>query len=170
MTELDILKYVVDTGTKFGLSAASLMYLICMVVFPIYGFKYLTKRDLEEKIEREKNEKEREGLQQKVIGLIETNKNYIFDVVEKFNRDGEAKRKVYADMLQIQLETASKMMDDDAYCIDVMHQMQAIESGLRGTGNLLLENHLKGCVADAITKGKAEESIAEIMQVFKKAR
>lgn len=111
MTELDILKYVVDTGTKFGLSAASLMYLICMVVFPIYGFKYLTKRDLEEKIEREKNEKEREGLQQKVIGLIETNKNYIFDVVEKFNRDGEAKRKVYADMLQIQLETASKMME-----------------------------------------------------------
>jgi hypothetical protein len=66
---------------------------------------------LEEKIEREKNEKEREGLQQKVIGLIETNKNYIFDVVEKFNRDGEAKRKVYADMLQIQLETASKMME-----------------------------------------------------------
>jgi DNA-binding FrmR family transcriptional regulator len=49
-----------------------------------------------------------------------------------------------------------------------MHQMQAIESGLKETGNLLLENHLKSCVADAIRNGKADESIAEIMQVFKK--
>jgi len=60
------------------------------------------------------------------------------------------------------------MMDDDAYCIDVMHQMQAVESGLRETGNLLLENHLKCCVSDAIKNGKADESIAEIMEVFKK--
>lgn len=59
-------------------------------------------------------------------------------------------------------------MEDDAYCIDIMHQLQAVESGLKGTGNLLLENHLKSCVADAITKGKADESIEEIMQVFKK--
>ena len=60
------------------------------------------------------------------------------------------------------------MMDDDAYCIDVMHQMQAVESGLKETGNLLLENHLKSCVADAIKKGKADRSISEIMEVFKK--
>jgi len=66
------------------------------------------------------------------------------------------------------LDKVIKMMDEDAYCIDVMHQIQAVESGLKETGNLLLENHLKGCVADAITKGKADESIAEIMQVFKK--
>lgn len=59
-------------------------------------------------------------------------------------------------------------MEDDAYCIDVIHQIQAIESGLKETGNLLLENHLKSCVADAIAKGKADKSIAEIMEVFKK--
>ncbi len=66
------------------------------------------------------------------------------------------------------LDKVIKMMDDNAYCIDVMHQIQAVESGLKETGNLLLENHLKSCVADAISKGKTEESIAEIMQVFKK--
>jgi len=66
------------------------------------------------------------------------------------------------------LDKVIKMMDEDAYCIDVMHQIQAVESGLKETGNLLLENHLKSCVADAISKGKAEESIAEIMEVFKK--
>jgi DNA-binding FrmR family transcriptional regulator len=61
-----------------------------------------------------------------------------------------------------------KMMEDDDYCIDVMHQIQAVESGLKETGNLLLENQLKTCVSDAIHKGNADESIAEIMQVFKK--
>ena len=66
------------------------------------------------------------------------------------------------------LDKVSRMMDEDAYCIDVMHQMQAIESGLKETGNVLLENHLKCCVADAIKKGKADKSIEEIMQVFKK--
>lgn len=66
------------------------------------------------------------------------------------------------------LDKVITMMADDAYCIDVMHQMQAVESGLKETGNLLLENHLKSCVADAISKGKVDESIAEIMQVFKK--
>ena len=66
------------------------------------------------------------------------------------------------------LDKVIQMMEDDVYCIDVMHQLQAVESGLKGTGNLLLENHLKSCVADAIKKGKADESIEEIMQVFKK--
>ena len=66
------------------------------------------------------------------------------------------------------LDTVIRMMEDDAYCIDVMHQMQAVESGLKETGNLLLENHLKSCVADAMGKGKKDEAIDEIMKVFKK--
>jgi len=67
-----------------------------------------------------------------------------------------------------QLESVMKMVDDDKYCIDVLHQMQAVESALKETGNLVLENHLKSCVADAISKGKKDEAIGEIMQVFKK--
>lgn len=66
------------------------------------------------------------------------------------------------------LDKVISMLEADVYCIDVMHQMQAVESGLKETGNLLLENHLKSCVADAIKKGNAEKSIEEIMQVFKK--
>lgn len=66
------------------------------------------------------------------------------------------------------LDRVITMMEDDVYCIDVMHQLQAVESGLKETGNLLLENHLKSCVAEAIAAGRAEESITEIMQVFKK--
>ncbi len=67
-----------------------------------------------------------------------------------------------------QLEKVISMTQDDAYCIDIMHQIKAIESSLRQTGHLLLENHLKTCVAKSIKQGKAEESISEIMQVFNK--
>ena len=66
------------------------------------------------------------------------------------------------------LEKVIKMIEDDAYCIDVLHQMNAIQSGLKETGNVVLENHLRGCVSDAIKNGDAEKSIAEIMEVFKK--
>lgn len=66
------------------------------------------------------------------------------------------------------LDKVIAMIEEDNYCIDVLHQIQAVESGLSQTGNLLLENHLKTCVADAISKGKADESIAEIMEVFNK--
>lgn len=66
------------------------------------------------------------------------------------------------------LDKVINMMDDDEYCIDIMHQMQAVESGLKETGNLLLENHLKSCVADAISKGKTDETIAEVMEVFRR--
>jgi len=66
------------------------------------------------------------------------------------------------------LEKVMQMVTDDAYCIDVLHQIHAIDSGLKETGNLVLENHLKSCVADAISKGKTEETIAEVMQVFRR--
>ncbi len=68
------------------------------------------------------------------------------------------------------LDKVISMLENDTYCIDVLHQMQAIESGLKETGNVLLENHLKTCVADAISKGKKDEAITEIMQVFKRTQ
>jgi len=68
------------------------------------------------------------------------------------------------------LEKVIKMIENDTYCIDVLHQMNAIQSGLKNAGNVVLENHLRGCVFDAISKGKADESIEEIMQVFKKSK
>lgn len=66
------------------------------------------------------------------------------------------------------LKKVIQMVEEDTYCIDVMHQMQAVESGLKETGNLLLENHLKTCVSEAISKGKKDQAIAEVMEVFKR--
>ena len=66
------------------------------------------------------------------------------------------------------LKKVIKMVEDDTYCIDVLHQSQAIQKALRETDHLMLENHLKTCAADAIGKGRKDEAIEEVMQVFKK--
>jgi CsoR family transcriptional regulator, copper-sensing transcriptional repressor len=60
------------------------------------------------------------------------------------------------------------MTDEQAYCIDILHQLQAIEKALKETGNVILENHLNTCAADAIKEGKKDEAIKEIMEVFRR--
>ena len=68
------------------------------------------------------------------------------------------------------LEKVIKMVEDQVYCIDVLHQSQAIQSALKEADNVLLENHLKTCAVDHIKKGKTKEAIEEVMEVFKKGR
>lgn len=68
------------------------------------------------------------------------------------------------------LSKVISMMEEDAYCIDVLHQSQAIGKALKETDALILENHLKTCVVDHIKKGEADTSIAEIMNIFKKSK
>lgn len=69
-----------------------------------------------------------------------------------------------------QLENVMKMVEEDVYCIDVLNQMQAVEKAIAETEGVVLENHLKSCVADSIKQGNQEEAIAEVMQVFKKSK
>lgn len=69
-----------------------------------------------------------------------------------------------------QLKKVIQMVEDDKYCIEIIHQSQAIQKALKETDNLILENHLKTCAADAIRKGKEKEAITEIMQVLNKAK
>ncbi|MGE5041318.1 MAG: metal-sensitive transcriptional regulator [Candidatus Levyibacteriota bacterium] len=60
------------------------------------------------------------------------------------------------------------MINEDTYCIDVLHQIQAIESALKNTRNIIMENHLQRCVSDAISKGQSDKAFAEVMKVFKR--
>lgn len=65
------------------------------------------------------------------------------------------------------LNKVIKMMEEDAYCIDVLHQSQAVQKAIQETDALILENHLNSCVIDHIKRGEAKSSIDEIMKVFR---
>lgn len=66
------------------------------------------------------------------------------------------------------LRKVREMVEKDAYCIDVLHQSQAVEAALKEIDSLILNNHLNTCVVDAIKKGNSKEVIDEVMAVFKK--
>lgn len=66
------------------------------------------------------------------------------------------------------LQKVIQMVENGHYCIDVIHQSQAVQRALEETDGLVLENHLKTCVVDHIKMGEADASIKEIMNVFKK--
>ena len=62
-----------------------------------------------------------------------------------------------------------RMIDEDAYCIDIIKQTQAIEKALDKLNALLLERHLGSCVTTAIRSDKPKERervIKELLDVF----
>lgn len=67
------------------------------------------------------------------------------------------------------LNKVLKMVEDQSYCIDVLHQSQAVQKALKEIDNLILENHLKTCVVSHIKKGNTKKTIEEIMHVFKRS-
>lgn len=71
-------------------------------------------------------------------------------------------------IVQGHLKKVAKMIGDDEYCIDILHQSQAIQKALKEVDNLMLESHLQKCAADAIRNGKSDKAIKEVMEVFKK--
>ncbi len=62
-----------------------------------------------------------------------------------------------------------RMIEEDAYCIDIIKQTQAIERALDKLNTLLLERHMKHCVTTAIRSNKPKERervIRELLDVF----
>jgi len=60
------------------------------------------------------------------------------------------------------------MVDEKKYCIDVLHQLKAVQSALDKTAEVMLRQHLETCVVDAIQRQDSERVIEELMQVFRK--
>ena len=62
-----------------------------------------------------------------------------------------------------QVRGLQRMVEEDAYCIDVLTQVSAATKALQAVALELLDAHLSTCVADAIGEGgvAAQEKIAE---------
>jgi DNA-binding FrmR family transcriptional regulator len=66
------------------------------------------------------------------------------------------------------LNTVHRMVDEKKYCIDVLHQLKAVQAALDKTAEVMLKQHLETCVVDAIQKQDSARVIEELMQVFRK--
>lgn len=68
------------------------------------------------------------------------------------------------------LKKVVKMQEEGSYCIDILHQLQAIRAALGKIESKVLENHLKTCVQKAFKEGRQEQAIKEVLSVFDKTR
>ena len=66
------------------------------------------------------------------------------------------------------LDRVIAMAEKNAYCIDIIHQSQAVQSALKSSDRVILKNHLETCVADAIKQGNSLEVIEEVIKVINK--
>lgn len=63
-----------------------------------------------------------------------------------------------------------RMIDEDAYCMDVLKQVKAVQQALERVSAITLENHLNTCVVTAIRSEDSDEQdrkVTEIMDLFR---
>ena len=66
-----------------------------------------------------------------------------------------------------QVRGVQKMLENDAYCPDIMVQVSAINSALNSFNKVLLASHMKSCVVEDIRSGK-DEVVDELVETLQK--
>lgn len=66
-----------------------------------------------------------------------------------------------------QVRGVRRMVEEDAYCVDILTQVSAITAALNSFNRVLLANHIKTCVADNIRAGN-DEVIDELVKTVQK--
>ena len=66
-----------------------------------------------------------------------------------------------------QIRGVSRMIEEDRYCVEVLQQIASMQSAADAVAMILLEDHVKGCVADGLRSGK-EERVEEVVSVIRK--
>jgi DNA-binding FrmR family transcriptional regulator len=67
-----------------------------------------------------------------------------------------------------QVRGIRRMIEEDRYCIDVLTQVSAVQAALDALALQLLEQHLHGCVQQAVRSGAGDRAIQEALGVIRK--
>lgn len=70
-----------------------------------------------------------------------------------------------------QVRGLQRMVEEDAYCPDILTQVAAARAALDRVGLLLLEDHVRGCVAGALREPAREdgdEMVTEMLEIVKR--
>ena len=83
----------------------------------------------------------------------------------------DAREKVLARLKKVSGQVAgiTRMVEEDRYCVEVLHQIAAVEGALDRVGHLVLASHVETCVTSAIESGRPKErreKLDELLDVF----
>lgn len=91
------------------------------------------------------------------------------DCCRKKIRDSEEMKSLVNRLSRIegQIRGIRNMVENDAYCVDILTQVMAAQSALNGFNKMLLSSHIKTCVSDSVKNGE-DEKIDELVETIKK--
>jgi DNA-binding FrmR family transcriptional regulator len=67
-----------------------------------------------------------------------------------------------------QVRGIKQMIETDRYCADVLQQIAAVKSGADAIALLLLADHMRGCVATAMTEGDVDTPTDEVVGLVRR--
>ena len=103
-----------------------------------------------------------EGLSDEQEKIIETEAASVKSCCMS-GKSKERAQKEYKDLIR----GIRGMIENDAYCVDVLTQVQAARSSLNSFSKVLLANHVKTCVKDDVMKG-SDEKLVELIDLLQK--
>ena len=66
-----------------------------------------------------------------------------------------------------QIRGIKRMLEEDAYCIDIINQVSAANCALNSFTKVILANHIKSCVAEDVKEG-SEKKLDELVKTLQK--
>jgi DNA-binding FrmR family transcriptional regulator len=93
------------------------------------------------------------------------------DVRHAAHVEPELKEQALARLKRIegQVRGLQRMVEDERYCGDVLVQVASVHEALRGVGKLLMHNHLRHCITDALASGDErgrDDAYAEVLDLM----
>jgi DNA-binding FrmR family transcriptional regulator len=61
-----------------------------------------------------------------------------------------------------------RLVEEEAYCLDLLQQVEALTAAADQVGLLLLEDHISGCLTHAIDTGQGQPYVDEVMAVVRR--
>lgn len=88
---------------------------------------------------------------------------------KKTKRGIDEKKRIISRLNRIsgQINGINKMIENDAYCNDVLIQLSAVENSVKSLSSHILENHLYTCVTRDLENGEFD-TIDELISLFKR--
>ena len=68
-----------------------------------------------------------------------------------------------------QIKGIGKMVEENRYCVDILHQISAIQGALDRVARQTMRQHLEGCVAEAFQSKDLQErgkKVDELIEMF----
>ena len=62
-----------------------------------------------------------------------------------------------------------RLVEEEAYCLDILQQVEALTAAADQVGLLLVEDHIDGCLTHAIETGQGRPYVDEVMTVVRRA-